>query len=433
MCVSTKKLSLLCAAVLLLSAVLPFASSAYPASVPTVSSGLLVLAARTDVAVSAMVGNDVSFSADDFARGMNLSQVRYITIASAPSATDGELLLGSSRVVSGQNISAANLSAMVFHPVDDSVSQSSFTFTANGSTVPVTCNLYLLRNRNYAPTVSVAAGLTLSNRTYRGTAVCGTLSAQDPDGDGVIYEVVSVPKNGSVRVTDASQGTYLYQPKKGYVGTDSFSYIARDRYGNYSASATVSLRVEIAATPVNYVDLSESETVPAIAVTEAGIMSGTQIGNQYYFHPEGTVTRAEFLVMAMNAVGITDVPTVEETLFDDDDQIPATMKGYVSAAHRTGVISGSQKEGKLCFFPNDNLTRAEAAVMLKNLLGIAPTGSVAVFADESEIPVWATEAVETLHAVGILIPQNGNISPLSAITRAQAAELLSAAMRYQNS
>ena len=155
-------------------------------------------------------------------------------------------------------------------------------------------------------------------------------------------------------------------------------------------------------------------------------------GNRYYFNPEGTVSRVEFLVMAMNAVGITDVPAVEKTDFADDADIPATMKGYVAAGRKLGLADGTRTEDALKYFPNEALTRAEAAVILEKLLEMKPaTDTVLTFADTSEIPAWATEAVATLSSVGIITPTGGNISPLSAITRAQTAELLAAAIQYR--
>ena len=426
------KLLCLSLSLLVLLASASVSASAAPKEVPVLSQGLFVLASKTDVAVSAMVGNDVTFTADTFARGMNLSEVKYLTVMSVPSETDGELLLGSTRIGAGQSLAAANLPSVVFRPSNDDVTRASFTFTVNGGSVPMTCNLFLLSEKNYAPTVNVAAGLMLDRVTYRGVALHGTLAAQDPDGDTLTYEVVSYPQKGSVILTDAGKGSYVYHPNKGYVGSDSFSYIARDPYGNYSASATVSLRVEIAGTSVNYVDITEEQTVSAIAVTEAGVMSGLQIGNQFYFQPDNGVSRVDFLVMAMNAVGITDVPAVENTDFADDADIPQAMKGYVAAAQKMGIASGTQADGVLTFRPNEVPTRAEAAVILEKLLEAKPNAeSIPTFADTSEIPAWAEDAVLTLSSVGIMTPTDGNISPLSEITRAQTAELLASAMRYR--
>ena len=408
------------------------AESAGTEAAPVVSHGLAVLSARTDVALSAMAGNDIVFSADAIARGMNLSSVRYITVQSVPPVTDGELLLGSSKIVAGQTVSAEQLPNMVYHPAAEEESRSSFTFTVNGGATPMVCSLYIMEEKNYTPTVSLASGLSLHVNTYKGMSAHGTLSAYDPDGDELIFEIVSYPKNGYVRLTDANLGSYVYSPNESYVGTDSFTYVARDRYGNYSAAATVSLRVDISGTSVTYVDMANSPAYnAALKVTVGGIMRGTQVGSQYYFYPEQTVSRVEFLVMAMNAAGMREVPDCNATSFADDDDIPATMKGYVAVAHSLGYISGSEVEGELCFLPNEEITRAEAAVMLEKLLGLEDAAGIPTFADHSEIPVWAADAIYSLNAAGILVPTDGCISAGSTVNREQTAQILAAVMEYQ--
>ena len=408
-----------------------FPVAAATEELPVVSYGLSVLSARTDVAFCAMVGNDVTFSADGFARGMNLSAVRYITVMSVPSMTDGELLLGSSKIVAGQTVTAEQFLNMTFHPATEDAMRASFTFTANGGATPVICSLYLMDEMNYTPTVSMASGLSLEVQTYKGVAAYGTLSAYDPDGDDLIFEIVSYPQNGTLKLTDAGRGAYVYQPNANYIGPDSFTYVARDMYGNYSSSATVTLTVDYSGTSVTYADMENSEAYgAALKVTEEGIMSGTQVGNQYYFYPEQTVSRVEFLVMAMNAAGIKEVPECTATSFADDADIPEAMKGYVAAAHSLGIVSGSEVDGELKFLPNESLTRAQAAVMLENLLDLESAPALAVFADHSAIPVWAADAMYSLNAAGIMTTTNGYIAPDTAVNREQTAQMLKAVMAY---
>lgn len=396
-----------------------------------VSYGVNVFSAMTDVAVSAPVGNEVVFSADAFERGLNLSRVDSITVKTLPSVTEGELLLGSSRVAAGQTIAAENLGHLVFCAAREEELQASFTFTVNQNPIELHCNIYLLEAVNYTPTVSMASSLSLNVSTYGGLSAHGRLSAYDPDGDELIFEIVSYPQNGSVRLTDANMGTYVYTPFSGYTGSDGFSYVARDKYGNYSASAEVNLRVETLGTSVTYIDMKDSHAYPAaLALTEAGVMSGTQVGSQYYFYPEQNVTRAEFLVMAMHAAGIKNVPTCYDTGFADDAEIPESMKGYVATAYAMKYISGSLSNGELCFLPNEAITRAQAAVILCNIVGFEDVAVTPTFADGSEIPAWASEAIYSLNAAGILVSSDGYISATSKLTREQTAQMLAAVMRY---
>lgn len=396
-----------------------------------ITYGLNVLSAKTDVAIAAPVGNDVVFSADVFARGLNLSRVDSITVKTLPSVADGELLLGSTAVAAGQTVLAENLGYLSFCAAREEEVQATFGFTVNENPTVFYCNVYLLQQTNYTPTVRMASELSLNVSTYQGLNSYGTLSAYDPDGDDLIFEVVSYPQNGSLHLTDSKMGSYVYKPFAGYAGSDRFTYVARDQYGNYSASATVNLRVELSGTSVTYVDMLDSHSYnAALALTEAGVMSGTQVGNQHYFYPDQTVTRAEFLVMAMNAAGITDVPVCYDTKFADDAEIPSSMKGYVATAYAMKYISGSISNGELCFLPNEEITRAQAAVILSNIVGLCDVAVTPTFADGSEIPAWASEAIYSLNAAGIMTTQDGYIEASAKLTREQTAQMLAAVMAY---
>ena len=185
--------------------------------IPVVSYGLGVISAGTDMAISAPIGNDVVFSADAFARALNLSKVHTVTVKTLPDATVGQLLLGSTRVAAGQTISGENLGYLTFESADEDLVHASFTFTANGSATPMLCNIYLLPETNYAPTVSIASGLSLDISTYRDMSAHGRLSAHDPDGDALCFEVISYPKSGALRLTNAQEGNYVYIPQKDFI------------------------------------------------------------------------------------------------------------------------------------------------------------------------------------------------------------------------
>ncbi|MGH7195048.1 MAG: Ig-like domain-containing protein, partial [Candidatus Saccharimonadales bacterium] len=62
--------------------------------------------------------------------------------------------------------------------------------------------------------------------TTQDTAVNGTLSASDSDGDSLTFAVVSNPSHGSVSITNSSTGAFTYTPNAGYSGSDSFTFHA---------------------------------------------------------------------------------------------------------------------------------------------------------------------------------------------------------------
>ncbi|MEK0317701.1 Ig-like domain-containing protein, partial [Cohnella sp. 56] len=105
---------------------------------------------------------------------------------------------------------------------------------------------------NVAP---VATGDT--KQTNMNTAVSGTLSASDANGDTLTYSKVTDPAHGTVTVN--SNGTYTYTPTAGYTGPDSFTFKAYDGKA-YSNTATVTINVNAPPVATN-VQVSGTPTV----------------------------------------------------------------------------------------------------------------------------------------------------------------------------
>ena len=416
-------LTVLAVLTLTLSLLLSSCADAAPSSLP-LSPALNCIAEQSSMARCAPVGQSISFSADDFARAVNKSDIEKITITSLPPVTDGELRIGSTVVSSEQTISAATVSLMTYHP-SSQVSSTELRFRVDDSPYELCCKLYFLEEPNYAPTLSVAPSPALEVSTYKNVTYFGTLPCYDPDGDATRVEIVSYPEKGLLVLEDAAVGSYRYIPREDSVGKDSFCYVARDIYGNYSASREVSVDIIKQATSVVLSDLENSPYHnAALAMTERGIMSGTQVGSSTYFYPDKTVSRAEFTVMALEAAGITQVRPTSATIFADDADIPSDMKGYIATAYELGYVNGIEVDGKLCFMPNKELSRAEAAVMLSNMLDLATPTVKPTFSDSDDIPVWAQPSVYSLSSAGILQSYGGAISATSSVTRGDAANIL---------
>ena len=390
-----------------------------------VSPGLSVIAHYTPMARAGIVGNEILFTPDDFERALNLSRVSSVTITEVPDAADGELLVGSVNIRPGDTISRANLELLSFSAAAPDVRSSSFSFSANGSSYSIKCSLYLLDKVNYSPTTS--GGGTLEVSTYRDIAAFGRFYAYDPEGDSMTYQVVKYPEHGALILLD-NDGRYVYMPDLGFAGKDKVTYVVSDKYGNYSAAATVTLRVEKNTASLAFDDMKWNAAYSAaVRLTSAGIMSGTRIGNGYYFYPNQTVSRSEFLVMAMKAAGVSNLPKVDDTGFYDDNDIPAAMKSYIGAAARAGYIKGEEVDGKRYFYPDREITGAEAAIIVANIMGLKNDGSISVSVGNASIPAWAKNEVYALVSAGIIDVVDYNFT--GSVTRGDAAELLAAMMR----
>ncbi len=89
--------------------------------------------------------------------------------------------------------------------------------------------------------VPVASNGSVS--TTENTAVSGTLSASDTDGDTLAFAAVSKPSHGMASITNASTGAFTYTPASNYTGSDSFTFKATDSAGQVSNTATESVTV----------------------------------------------------------------------------------------------------------------------------------------------------------------------------------------------
>ncbi len=396
---------------------------------PAVSYGLRVLASRDELVFSGLVGNEITFTSEDIRRVMNLSSLDYITVVELPADKDGTLYVGSVGAAKGQVITAGSLGLMAFAAADEEKpSDATMKIAVNGADYAMTCRLSTLDRLNYTPTVALAPAISLNVETYRDVPIVGTVSAYDPEGDEMTFEIVRYASHGRVSLIDKTTGAYTYTPDATYVGKDSFDYVVRDKWGNYSTSATVSIQVSNPPASVTYSDIDGEENAASILkISAMGLMNGTRVGNETYFKPDMAVSRLEFLVTAMQTAGISadKLTQFADPSVSDCDAIPSAMRPYVSYALQRNYIGTKTVSGKAYFRPDDSITHAEAAVILSNIIGYATDDTVTAFADASSVPAWSEPALTSLHALGVMTVSDGKANASATLTRATAAAWLS--------
>ncbi|MBQ3015877.1 MAG: cadherin-like domain-containing protein [Clostridia bacterium] len=389
-------------------------------------TGAEVIANDVTMIKTGLIGEPLSFCDTDFKSALALAEFKKIIISEIPSSADGRLTLDGKRVYIGQEIKRKNLSSLTFTPQSDEVTEASFKFKVDSKdNTEHVCTVRFAKKVNYAPKINTDTAETLSVTTQKGISVYGKISASDPEGDELSVIVVSYPKNGTLTLTGEGFGEFCYTPKRDYDGKDSFVFVVRDEYGNYTKPEKVSLRVTERMSEVVYVDMTESKSYnAAVAMTAMGIMSGSRIGDDMYFSPAGTVTRAEFVAMAMKALGIRQDSTLTKTYFDDNDKIPKSLVGYVATAARIGAVNGSFDTDGLYFRPNDNITKCEAAIIMANLLELKSDSSVfSEIEGITDVPVWARSSVGAMFSIGVFDSAE-DIDMNEALSREAAAEYL---------
>ncbi len=381
-------------------------------------SGTATVASGVSVIRTGLRGQKIVFSDADIKSALVLADFKSITITKIPPSTEGTLLLNGKRVGEGRVIKRKNIPSLEFMPASAEVSESCFSFTIDGFAggAEIDCVLRFVDKVNYAPEADDNIAVT----TQEEIAVFGSLSASDPEGDSIEYIIVTYPKRGTLTV--ASDGKFSYLPKDNYTGSDKFTYVARDEYGNYSEPVTVKLKVTDRLCDTVYADMTErDEYGAAVAMTAMNIMGGSILGDDIYFLPDETVTRAEFVTMAMKSLGIKADSTLYSTFFDDDSDIPVSLRSYVATAQRLGALDGNFEGGRLLFNPNEEITHYEAAKILASLTDSDCDGEESVFAEDDAIPVWARSSVAAMCALGVF---DGSEDMAASLTRADTAKIL---------
>lgn len=408
--------------ILLLTA---FAAVLVPAGALRVSYATDCLAADSGMVKSGLAGTDIRFSDSDFKQALGVTGFGRITVTKLPERTAGILKLGQNEVTENMSIPRSSVSMLVFTPASKEVKEACFSFTCDDlcGGAALKCTLKFTEKENNPPTTEGISDTSLHVWTQKNMTAYGTMRAADPEGDELTFLVVSYPKKGTLRVIDKHSGEFCYTPAAGKRGSDTFTFVVRDSYGNYSAPRKVSVEIAKNAATVTYTDMEGHRAYSAAAVMEEkNIMQGTLRGDGYYFDPAGEVSREEFVVMAMKALGVRPREDIGSTFFDDDGKITPECKGYVATAQALGYIVGNFDGKTLNFDPGKSITRAEAAVILCRMTGETLKGDVvSVFADQSSVSGYANKALHTLCECGAMWTNEGRIEPEGKMTRGDVA------------
>ncbi len=382
-----------------------------------VSAGLQQLADDTYLACSAAGDGPITVTPEWLDHTLQGGAVTSITVTTLPPITDGVLKLGHGEVKVGQVIPRETLSYLAFYP-NDGVKESSFSFvptTKDGTAgYAVECRLTRRSETNCCP--SGTKSLTAVS-THESLALCGKLTAEDPERDALYFEICSYPAHGTLTLNRDS-GSFTYLAEEGFWGSDSFTWRVQDAHGAFAEPSTVTVNVRELTTGYLFSDIADSAThTAALLVNEAGLLDGEKIGKHHYFHPEKGVNRAAFVAILLSAAEV-QFPEATETGYADDAEIPAGLKGAIRYAREQGWLGNEER-----FRPQDTVTRAEAAQIAAAVLGLkSPTYAETVL-DFQQIPADVADAIYSIFEGGYISTMaDGTLAPAAALTRGDAAK-----------
>lgn len=177
--------------------------------------------------------------------------------------------------------------------------------------------------------------------------------------------------------------------------------------------------------PVSFADIKGHWAQKDIEImARLGVARGVAAGS---FRPNNPVTRAEFAVLVLRALGIAE-KRPEQGHFRD---VPANAwyYGAVETVYAENLAGGY---GDGTFRPQQSITREEMAVMVVRALvrgGKPVTGEecealLQSFSDWMVISPWARQAACAAQKTGIIAGRDGRFAPKEKATRAEAVVML---------
>lgn len=141
-------------------------------------------------------------------------------------------------------------------------------------------------------------------------------------------------------------------------------------------------------------------------------------------------------VEAVDAFGNIGRASAEITVGSADSGFADTANHwanpYIGFVADRDIVKGETVNGKPCFNPNRNLTRAEFAVIMARYLGLEGGGTLP-YADSGSIKSWASDAVQALYNAGVM---NGSVVsgklyfyPNQSITRQEVMTVISKSLQ----
>jgi len=365
-----------------------FATSA--SAVGEVSPAIELIRAENRLIKCCVNGERVTFTAEEFFT-LTGADFEYLTVTSLPSLKAGVLKLAGVDVFAGQCISVSGLRYLTFVPSRNAEGETQFCFSVAAvgwEGKDTECVIRFTETENLCP-VAVSTKV----ETYKNLSVSASLGVYDPDGDKTTQIIERYPHGGRL---DINGGVLTYTPSEGFVGADSFSYLAVDSFGNKSEKAVVDIRVTENKSGIYFADMVGSAAhLAAVRAAEEELVSYTLIGNSYYFEPEATVSRIDFAVMLVCAAE-AEVPNkmYPTDIFTDTADQSRDKRLYLETAVTSGFI---KVEGDT-FRPNEPITVSEAVAMTENALAhSAQTVGSAFF--EKDGSLTKEDAVLLLSAV----------------------------------
>ena len=192
----------------------------------------------------------------------------------------------------------------------------------------------------------------------------------------------------------------------------------------FATTATAALvAAAIVPAAASAADLKDFDKVPGYAkeavkfLADQNWVKGDQNGN---FNPASTLMRSQAAEIIKN---VKDLKATGTENFSD---VSSNDWFYDAVLATSPEIFKGDGNGK--FNPKAQLTRQEAAVVIVSAFELTGSKDLSSFADASKVPAWAKEAFETAVANGVINGKGSNLAPQDNISNAEFAVMIKRAI-----
>lgn len=149
-----------------------------------------------------------------------------------------------------------------------------------------------------------------------------------------------------------------------------------------------------------------------------GLLSGFLENGNTYIKPNDSLTRAQMVTIVNQAFGASELASLSGV------SDVSTNAWYYNDVQKAVKMKSIALESKIR--PNDNITRQEVFTILGKALKMetGSTTDLAKFEDASEISDWATPAMGAMVKAGYINGNNNKLAPNANITRAEFAVIM---------
>lgn len=275
-------------------------------------------------------------------------------------------------------------------------------------------------------TAKLTAKAMVGTKTLVSDNSCYKWSTEGPigtiDSNGV-FTAALVSGNGKINVTAGNKTVSIPVTVNG----DEYAAYTTMEFADIAGGVNISLRSNDGIT------VDEEN----ISITLDGKPCDFQYKDGIVTVMTGSESMSKVMVAVTNSMGKRTIKsyTVAGNAYANNFADTTTHWGrdVIAYMNHRRIVNGSPDEkGQMCFRPDNNMTRAEFAVMTANFMGIATEDFASVelpFADLEQIPAWALQHIKVLYSMGIMNGKTGDNGKVSFdshahISRAEVVTVL---------